>query len=90
MKQKLVSLKILLLLFAISTYQITIAQGQTNKIVQLSTLLDKISNNHKIFFTYDANLILRKRLEELKSLYSDELITKEEYEKKKKQILDNL
>ena len=40
--------------------------------------------------TYDANLILRKRLEELKSLYSDELITKEEYEKKKKQILDNL
>ena len=40
--------------------------------------------------TYDANSILRKRLEELKSLYSDELITKDEYEEKKKEILDNL
>ena len=64
MTKKLVSLKILSLLFAISTYQITIAQSKTNKIVQLSTLLDKISNNHKIFFTYDANLISNKLIQE--------------------------
>lgn len=33
---------------------------------------------------------LRSQLKELKELYEDELINQEEYEQKRKQLLDNL
>jgi len=64
MTQKLVSFKIVLLFFVVSTCQTTIAQSTKKKTVQLSTLLDKISNTHKIFFTYEANLISDKVIQE--------------------------
>jgi iron complex outermembrane receptor protein len=50
--------------FVVSTFHTTLAQNKTKKIVELSTLLEKISNDHKIFFTYDANLISDKVIQE--------------------------
>jgi iron complex outermembrane receptor protein len=64
MSQKLVLFNIVLLFFVVSTFHTTLAQNKTKKIVELSTLLEKISNDHKIFFTYDANLISDKIIQE--------------------------
>lgn len=64
MTQKLVFIKFLLLLFVLSTSFKTIAQNKSKKEIPLSNLLDKISNSHKIFFTYDANLISDKTIQE--------------------------
>ena len=64
MKQKLILLRLLLILCLISTCHSTKAQTKTNTEIKLSQLLDKLSNTHKIFFTYDTNLIANKLVQE--------------------------
>jgi iron complex outermembrane receptor protein len=64
MAQKLVYIKLIVFIFVTFSYQITIAQEQTKKTIPLVTLLNKISNTHKIFFTYKANLLSNKQIQE--------------------------
>ena len=64
MAQRLVFPKYLLLLFVVFTYQPTTAQSGSKKVIPLATLLDQISNEHKIFFTYDANLISNRSIQQ--------------------------
>ena len=63
MTQKLVFIKFLLLVFVTFTNQITIAQKHNKKTIPLATLLNKISNKHKILFTYKANLLSNKHIQ---------------------------
>lgn len=60
MTRKLVDIKFLLLVFTIFIFKTTVAQESIKKTVPLATLLDKISNTHKVFFTYKANLLSNK------------------------------
>ncbi len=62
MAKRLIFLRSLLFLFVVLTYQTTKAQETQDNIVDLSLLLDKISNKHKVFFTYEANLIINKKI----------------------------
>jgi len=57
MKQKLIFLQLVWMLCLFSTCLSTNAQIKKNTEIELSKLLDKISNTHKIFFTYDTKLI---------------------------------
>ncbi|PQJ72811.1 TonB-dependent receptor [Polaribacter butkevichii] len=63
MIQKSVYIKLLLLVFVTFTYQTIIAQEHKKERIPLATLLDKISNKHKIFFTYNANLLDNKYIQ---------------------------
>ena len=63
MTQKLVFIKFLLLVFVTFTNQITIAQKHNKKTIPLAILLNKISNKHKILFTYKANLLSNKHIQ---------------------------
>jgi iron complex outermembrane receptor protein len=64
MTQKLVFIKLILLVFVTFTIQKTVAQQPKKQIIPLATLLDKISNTHKVFFTYNANLLSNKLIQE--------------------------
>ena len=65
MFQKLVLIKpLILIVFVTLTFKTTVAQNQKKNRVPLTTLLDKISNKHKIFFTYSANLLSNKIIQE--------------------------
>lgn len=64
MLQKLVFIKFILLVFVTLTFQIATGQERSKKTIPLTVLLDKISNNHKIFFTYNANLLKKKYIQE--------------------------
>ncbi|AUC85623.1 TonB-dependent receptor [Polaribacter sp. ALD11] len=64
MVQKLVFIKLILLVSVAFTSQKIVAQEHKQKSIPLATLLDKISNEHKIFFTYNANLLSGKKIQE--------------------------
>ena len=64
MFQKSVLIKLILLVFVTFLYQTTNAQSYSKKRIPLASLLDKISNKHKIFFTYNANLLDNKYIQE--------------------------
>ena len=64
MAKKIVFIKFLLLVFVLFSIQIIIAQEHKQKTIPLAVLLDKISNEHKIFFTYNANLLSNKFIQE--------------------------
>ena len=55
---------ILALFFVLFFFQQAIAQTPKKKTIPLATLLDKISNKHKVFFTYNTNLLLNKFIQE--------------------------
>ncbi|WP_158837398.1 TonB-dependent receptor [Polaribacter sp. L3A8] len=63
MIQKSVYIKLILLVFATFTYQTLVAQSIKKERIPLATLLDQISNEHKIFFTYNANLLDNKYIQ---------------------------
>ena len=64
MTKKLVFLKLILIVFVSFTFQTTLAQTNSKKTIPLAALLNKISNTHEIFFTYKANLLLNKKIQE--------------------------
>ena len=64
MTQKLVHINFLVLIFVFFNFQTTEAQEQNKKTIPLASLLDKICNTHKIFFTYNANLLSNKTIPE--------------------------
>jgi iron complex outermembrane receptor protein len=63
MLPKLVFIKFILLVFVTFTSQIATAQERSKKAIPLTVLLDKISNDHEIFFTYNANLLKNKYIQ---------------------------
>tara|TARA_B100000795_G_scaffold255087_1_gene226478 strand:- start:2812 stop:5748 length:2937 start_codon:yes stop_codon:yes gene_type:complete len=64
MVRKLVFIKLILIVFVTFIFQTTTAQEYQKKTIPLARLLDKISNEHKIFFTYSANLLKNKYIQE--------------------------
>ena len=64
MVQKLVIIKLILIVFVTFYFQNTTAQEFKNKTIPLTTLLDKMSNDYKVFFTYSANLLKNKFIQE--------------------------
>ncbi|TXD49824.1 TonB-dependent receptor domain-containing protein [Polaribacter sp. IC073] len=64
MFQKLVYIKLILLISVTFTFQTAVAQEHKKETISLAALLDKISNNHQIFFTYNANLLSGKQIQE--------------------------
>lgn len=64
MTSKGVFKKLMLIAFLAFTFQVAVAQEPNKNTVSLSSLLDKISNTHKIFFTYNANLLSSKQIQE--------------------------
>jgi iron complex outermembrane receptor protein len=64
MAQKLVFIKLILLIFVTFTFQTIVGQEYKKNTIPLAVLLDKISNEHKIFFTYNANLLSNKYIQE--------------------------
>jgi iron complex outermembrane receptor protein len=64
MIRKLGFIKILLLVTGLLFFRPSFAQQGKNKSVLLTALLEKISNTHKVFFTYDANLLSDKYIQE--------------------------
>ncbi len=64
MVRKLVFIKLILIVFVTFTFQTTSAQEQEKNTIPLARLLDEISNKYKIFFTYNANLINNKYIQE--------------------------
>ncbi|PQJ76626.1 TonB-dependent receptor [Polaribacter glomeratus] len=64
MVQKLLFIKLTLIVFVSFAFQTTTAQERDKKTIPLASLLDKISNKHKVFFTYNANLLTNKYIQE--------------------------
>ncbi|MFB1039261.1 MAG: TonB-dependent receptor plug domain-containing protein, partial [Polaribacter sp.] len=64
MTKKLVFLKLILIVFVTFTFQTALAQSKIKNTIPLAALLNKISNTHEIFFTYNANLLLNKKIQE--------------------------
>tara|TARA_B110001454_G_scaffold216393_1_gene239546 strand:- start:273 stop:3203 length:2931 start_codon:yes stop_codon:yes gene_type:complete len=64
MFKKLIFIKLILLAFATFTNQKTIAQQHQKDTIPLVKLLDKISNEYKILFTYNANLLHNQYIQE--------------------------
>ena len=64
MIRKLGFIKILLLVTGLLFFRPSFAQQGKNKSILLTALLEKISNTHKVFFTYDANLLSDKYIQE--------------------------
>jgi len=64
MAQKLVFIKLILIVFVTFTFQTIVGQEYKKKTIPLAVLLDKISNEHEIFFTYSANLLSNKYIQE--------------------------
>ena len=63
MVQKLV-IKLILIVFVTFYFQNTTAQEFKNNTIPLTTLLDNMSNDYKVFFTYSANLLKNKFIQE--------------------------
>jgi iron complex outermembrane receptor protein len=63
MKRKIVFLEIIALFLLVFTPDKTLSQEKP-KPISLTVLLDKISNTHQIFFTYKANLLANKSIQE--------------------------
>ncbi len=64
MTKKLVFLKLILIVFVSFIFQTALAQTKSKNTIPLAALLNKISNTHEIFFTYKANLLLNKKIQE--------------------------
>jgi iron complex outermembrane receptor protein len=64
MTKKSVFIKFSVLIFAVFIFQTALSQEHKKQIIPLATLLDKISNQHKIFFTYNTNLLSNKFIQE--------------------------
>ena len=64
MVRKLVFTKLILIVFVNFCSQNTTAQEYKNNTIPLASLLNKISNKHKIFFTYSANILVDKTIQE--------------------------
>ena len=64
MAQKLVFIKLILIVFVTFTFQTIVGQEYKKKTILLTVLLDRISNEHKIFFTYSANLLSNRYIQE--------------------------
>jgi iron complex outermembrane receptor protein len=64
MTKQLVFLKLILIVFISFTFQTALAQTKSKNTIPLAALLNKISNTHEIFFTYNANLLLNKKIQE--------------------------
>ncbi|QNM84931.1 TonB-dependent receptor [Polaribacter pectinis] len=64
MFQKLVFIKLIVLVLVIFTPKQIAAQEHKINTIPLATLLDKISAEHKIFFTYSANLLSNKFIQD--------------------------
>ena len=64
MTSKLVFNKLMLIAFLAFTFQAAFAQSKSKNTIPLAALLNKISNTHEIFFTYKANLLLNKKIQE--------------------------
>lgn len=64
MVQNSVLLKFLVLFFVIFFFQTAVAQKDKKHTISLVKLLDKISNTHKVFFTYSSNLLSITKVQE--------------------------
>jgi iron complex outermembrane receptor protein len=64
MVRELVFIKLILIVFVTFIFQTATAQEFQKKTIPLARLLDKISNEHKIFFTYSANLLHNKYIQQ--------------------------
>ena len=63
MVKRLTFMKCVVLFFVLSFIQKGHAQAHQKDTIPLAVLLDEISNRHKIFFTYNANLISGKHIQ---------------------------
>ncbi|MGK0325263.1 MAG: iron complex outermembrane receptor protein [Polaribacter sp.] len=63
MVRELVFIKLILIVFVTFIFETATAQEFQKKTIPLARLLDKISNEHKIFFTYSANLLNNKYIQ---------------------------
>lgn len=64
MVKKQVFIKLILLVIVVFSIQNTVAQESKLNRIPLANLLDKISNQYKIFFTYNTNLLSNKTIQE--------------------------
>ncbi len=64
MFKKLIFIKLILYIFITFTNQKTIAQQHPKNTISLEKLLDKISNEYKILFTYNPNLLNNLEIQE--------------------------
>ncbi|MDG1228171.1 MAG: TonB-dependent receptor [Polaribacter sp.] len=64
MFKKLIFIKLILFIFITFTNQKTIAQQHSKNTIYLEKLLDKISNEYKILFTYNSNLLNNLEIQE--------------------------
>ena len=64
MIKKSIFIKPLVLFFGLFIFQASIAQDIKKQTIPLANLLEKISNTHKIFFTYNANLLSNNFIQE--------------------------
>ncbi|WP_297804173.1 TonB-dependent receptor [uncultured Polaribacter sp.] len=64
MFKKLIFIKLILFIFITFTNQKTIAQEHPKNTISLEKLLDKISNEFKILFTYNSNLLNNIKIKE--------------------------
>ena len=64
MFKKLIFIKLILFIFITFTNQKTIAQEHPKNAISLEKLLDKISNEYKILFTYNSNLLNNIKIKE--------------------------
>ncbi|WP_405606003.1 TonB-dependent receptor domain-containing protein [Polaribacter sp. Asnod1-A03] len=64
MRKKLVYIKFIILVFITFTYNTSFAQNHKKERIPLISLLDTISNKHQIFFTYKANLLSNKLIQQ--------------------------
>ncbi len=64
MFKKLIFIKLILYIFITFTNQKTIAQQHPKNTISLEKLLDKISNEYKILFTYNSNLLNNLEIQE--------------------------
>jgi iron complex outermembrane receptor protein len=64
MIQKSAFIKFSVLFFGLFLFQMSEAQESKKPPIPLTTLLNKISNTHKVFFTYNANLLSNNFIQE--------------------------
>lgn len=64
MTQKSVYIKYVILFFIIFGLQNVVSQERKKQAIPLVALLDKISSSHKVFFTYQANLLSNTRIQQ--------------------------
>jgi iron complex outermembrane receptor protein len=64
MVKRLIFIRFIVLFCALSFFQKGSAQAHQKDTIPLANILDKISNTHKIFFTYNANLLSGKYIQQ--------------------------